>query len=563
MAEAGLFKRRRPAAARLLDPRAPQLRRCARRGLIAELRPRSAGAWPRPILLPNNRAVRTVTEAFVRASGGGLLLPRLIAIGDPELDERIGGALDPLDRRRDSARDRSARAPLLLARLVRREGESAAEAMRLAARTGADDGRAGGRGNSASRLVEAVAGYARTCRALAAVARAFRAVLDRWPRDACRARRDRPRRAAQPACSTRIADAGRERPPDGFHRRRRHHHLGAGVAALLARRGAAAERARWSCPALARLQVDAAPRNGTRLGPDDGRARRGNPSAISSEAAARPDGRRARRGQAVARRAGARHRLRRAAGRSPMPWRGRFTDKWTELVAARAPADRHSRRRTARPGERGAGDRHCLREALETPGRPRPWSRPTATWPRGSRRICALGDRGRRQRRPAAVARPRPAPCSWRSPRRRPRSFAPVPLLALLKHPLVGGEGEERLAWLERCARSTWPCAGRGRAPASTASTSDFADKKAEHGLGARSARWSCARWSALLAGAGDSRRSCRDVARMADALAGDRAWRGADGRAAAELLAAIEASRRCGSDMRSRRDDTCRCCAA
>src|SRR5437899_3900833 len=49
------------------------------------------------ILLPNNRAVRTVTEAFVRASGNGLLLPRLIPIGDPELDERIGGALEPID----------------------------------------------------------------------------------------------------------------------------------------------------------------------------------------------------------------------------------------------------------------------------------------------------------------------------------------------------------------------------------------------------------------------------------------------------------------------------------
>ena len=38
------------------------------------------------ILLPNNRAVRTVTEAFVRASGSGLLLPRLIPVGDPQLD---------------------------------------------------------------------------------------------------------------------------------------------------------------------------------------------------------------------------------------------------------------------------------------------------------------------------------------------------------------------------------------------------------------------------------------------------------------------------------------------
>ena len=50
------------------------------------------------ILLPNNRAVRTVTEAFVRASGSGLLLPRLIPVGDPELDERVGGALDRIDQ---------------------------------------------------------------------------------------------------------------------------------------------------------------------------------------------------------------------------------------------------------------------------------------------------------------------------------------------------------------------------------------------------------------------------------------------------------------------------------
>src|SRR5262245_25037758 len=49
------------------------------------------------ILLPNNRAVRTITEAFVRASNGGLVLPRLIAIGDPDIGERIGGVLDPLD----------------------------------------------------------------------------------------------------------------------------------------------------------------------------------------------------------------------------------------------------------------------------------------------------------------------------------------------------------------------------------------------------------------------------------------------------------------------------------
>src|SRR4051795_7828239 len=65
-------------------------------GLIQRFGKEPLGLARGRILLPNNRAVRTVTEAFVRASGAGLLLPRLIPIGDPELDDRIGGALDPI-----------------------------------------------------------------------------------------------------------------------------------------------------------------------------------------------------------------------------------------------------------------------------------------------------------------------------------------------------------------------------------------------------------------------------------------------------------------------------------
>ena len=66
-------------------------------GLIRRFGKEPLGLAHGRILLPNNRAVRGVTEAFVRASGSGLLLPRLIPIGDPEIDERIGGALDPID----------------------------------------------------------------------------------------------------------------------------------------------------------------------------------------------------------------------------------------------------------------------------------------------------------------------------------------------------------------------------------------------------------------------------------------------------------------------------------
>ncbi len=49
------------------------------------------------VLLPNNRGVRAVTQAFVRASGGGLLLPRLIPLGDPDLGEAVGAAIDGAD----------------------------------------------------------------------------------------------------------------------------------------------------------------------------------------------------------------------------------------------------------------------------------------------------------------------------------------------------------------------------------------------------------------------------------------------------------------------------------
>tara|TARA_R110000782_G_scaffold78276_4_gene155068 strand:+ start:4372 stop:7398 length:3027 start_codon:yes stop_codon:yes gene_type:complete len=90
------------------------------------------------VLLPNNRAVRAVSDAFVRASGGGLLMPRLVPIGDENLGERLGNALDPLD----DAPDIPPAIPpmerqMILARMVQdaraRTGQpvDAGEAMRL------------------------------------------------------------------------------------------------------------------------------------------------------------------------------------------------------------------------------------------------------------------------------------------------------------------------------------------------------------------------------------------------------------------------------------------------
>jgi ATP-dependent helicase/nuclease subunit B len=49
------------------------------------------------ILLPNNRAIKSMTEAFVRKLKPGLLLPRMAALGDLALDEALGSLLDPLE----------------------------------------------------------------------------------------------------------------------------------------------------------------------------------------------------------------------------------------------------------------------------------------------------------------------------------------------------------------------------------------------------------------------------------------------------------------------------------
>ena len=72
-------------------------------------------------------------------AAAGLLLPRLVPIGDPELDERIGGALDPID---DGEPIPPAVEPLerllALAELVRGEAAARPRALRLAARPRAD-----------------------------------------------------------------------------------------------------------------------------------------------------------------------------------------------------------------------------------------------------------------------------------------------------------------------------------------------------------------------------------------------------------------------------------------
>ncbi|ABC63105.1 PD-(D/E)XK nuclease family protein [Erythrobacter litoralis] len=72
--------------------------------LVAGLVPRYAedglGLARLTLLLPSTRAMRTVSEAFIRHFGEigvkGMLMPRMAAIGDLDLDETLGSLLDPL-----------------------------------------------------------------------------------------------------------------------------------------------------------------------------------------------------------------------------------------------------------------------------------------------------------------------------------------------------------------------------------------------------------------------------------------------------------------------------------
>jgi len=88
------------------------------------------------ILLPSRRAVRALTDAFVRCADGGLLLPRMTPLGDIDVDDALDmvagletSLLPPIDpiRRR-----------LLLTRLIRRwqAGIGSVEALRLADQLG-------------------------------------------------------------------------------------------------------------------------------------------------------------------------------------------------------------------------------------------------------------------------------------------------------------------------------------------------------------------------------------------------------------------------------------------
>ncbi len=100
--------------------------------LVAGLVPRYAegemGLARLTLLVPSTRAARTIAEAFTRLTGesgqAGLLLPRMVTVGDLDLDEALGALLDPLGADDIPPAVEPTRRWLELARLIEVESEA-------------------------------------------------------------------------------------------------------------------------------------------------------------------------------------------------------------------------------------------------------------------------------------------------------------------------------------------------------------------------------------------------------------------------------------------------------
>ena len=133
MADAGARPgpRARPSSRGRAGPRVYSI--AAHRGfadaLVAGLVPRygeaELGLARLTLLLPSTRAMRTMSEAFIRHFGAqgsaGLLLPRMVAVGDLDLDEALGALLDPLGAADIPAAADPVRRWLRLAELIREQ----------------------------------------------------------------------------------------------------------------------------------------------------------------------------------------------------------------------------------------------------------------------------------------------------------------------------------------------------------------------------------------------------------------------------------------------------------
>lgn len=408
------------------------------------------------LLLPNNRAVRAVRDAFVRASGGGLLLPRLVPIGDIDLGERIGGALDgmalghgippaiqPMQRH------------MILARLIQtaraRAGEpiDAGEALRLAiALGGALDQlqveRRTARDVAALEVAQALSSHWQAALSTLSL------LLEQWPAELARLgvidAADRRNRLFDA-----IAAHWRAAPPQGFV-------IAAGImmtapaVASLLRVVGELPRGQVVFPDLDQnLSVDQwdaiAPLD---PGPDASPRERAAESHPQYALKLLLDRMGVHRAEVAEWRWGSEHDGRAARGRAitlaMLP--ARLTGVWQGLKPGERVLTGVRALEAETPAEEAQAIAIAMREALETPGRTAALVTPDRAL--ATRVAAHLGRWGVRVDDSAGRPLAQLAPGSLLAAIAEAATsrFAPVPLLALLKHPLVRA-GDARLGWLD------------------------------------------------------------------------------------------------------------------
>lgn len=505
------------------------------------------------VLVPTNRAKRTITDAFVRASGGGLLLPRMVAIGDPELDEAAGPFLDPADE--DDAPIPPAVDPLqrrmILARLIEAHDRSvdAAEAVRLAG----DLGR-----TLDQMLVEEIAPSAlrdvvlldhltvHWQRALDL----FEIVLEKWPQELDKLGRidlaERRNRLLD-----RVAKRWTAEPPERFV-------CAAGITT--------------SAPAIARLlRVVAGLPQGQVVLPGVDLAMADEEWAMLGPFPADPvSGRRKRslethpqfhlkllidrmgvqRGEfetwRVATELDAPPARSKAIASAMMP--AERTTLWSDLPAGERRLAGVRALEVATPAEEAQGIALALRQALEEPGRTAALVTPDRALAKRVAAHCARWGIAIDDSAGSPLAILPPGTLLLALAEAAAQRFAPMALLALLKHPLVRA-GEARIEWLEQ-VRSLDLALRGPRPPAGLAGVAaHLADPE---GYDARVRARAIEPWAeiaALLepieaAFAAETVPPATLLAQLrecAERLCGERIWAGVDGRAAAALLDDLE----------------------
>lgn len=492
------------------------------------------------ILLPNNRAVRAVTDAFVRASGNGLLLPRLIPVGDPQIDERVGGALEPLDSVSVEPAIEPMERLLLLAAIA--GGESSAERLRIAADLAQTLDALLIEEIAPSRLRTAVAETDDLAQHWEKSLQKLKLIYEDWPDLLAEqglidlaGRRNRLLHG--------LAERWKNEPPPGFT-------VAAGITtaapavASLSGRVARMPGGMVVLPGL--WLADVFPdEEWNALGPDEnGRGEATHPQYHLKRLLDRIG---------VGR--GEVKRWRYPGGATSSPPRGRA------VANAMATADYSHEWKELRPGQRrltgirvaelpdAASEAQAialaLRQALETTAKTAALVTPDRQL--ASRVSALLARWGIEADDSAGKPLPETAPGSLLLgiAATAAEDLAPVPLLALLKHPLAGGEGDERLAWLEAIRELDLKL--RGPRPAAGLAGLDawFAEKG-----GAR--HWNLVRdgvvgVAKLLTQPLPLSRLAALIGEAAQALAGEAAWRGPAGRMTAALLAELQSSAAAG----------------